>query len=290
MDETTTHMHFAFVPVVTDKKRNGFKVSAKEAINRHDLQTFHTDLESYMSLKFGREVGIINEATKNGNRSIQELKLQSYQHNLREIENQISNNVKLATQQAVERTQKESEINNLTKIERALNERIEALQNERENINDEINELSKIKANIFENYYAIDAVGKKAIGGNIVNKDDLEALKTQAKGYLGQSRELERVREENKILIKENNLNVAYIDKLINDNKTLRELIDKLNQHKDSRVSIISVIKSNPELTDLYFKQKSIFQAEQEKQRILKEQELRKKEEVTKSHHRGLSR
>ncbi|MGL4742716.1 MAG: MobV family relaxase [Sarcina sp.] len=73
-DEKTPHMHFAFVPVKFDENKQIYKVSAKEVVNRNDLKTFHNDLNAYISLKLGREVEIFNEATKEGNKSIQELK------------------------------------------------------------------------------------------------------------------------------------------------------------------------------------------------------------------------
>jgi len=74
MDETQPHLHYAFVPVVHDKKKGSDKVSAKIAVDRFDLQSFHQDLERYMANIFGREIGILNEATKDGNQSIDELK------------------------------------------------------------------------------------------------------------------------------------------------------------------------------------------------------------------------
>ncbi|MCL2841765.1 MAG: plasmid recombination protein [Defluviitaleaceae bacterium] len=74
MDETQPHLHYAFVPVVHDQKKGIDKVSAKIAIDRVDLQTFHQDLEKHMAAVFGREIGILNEATKDGNQSIDELK------------------------------------------------------------------------------------------------------------------------------------------------------------------------------------------------------------------------
>ena len=86
MDEITPHMHFAFVPVVRSRKKNRknpsiseeiYKVSAKECVNRYDLQSFHEDLQRYVSRELGHEVNILNEATKEGNRSIKELKRQS---------------------------------------------------------------------------------------------------------------------------------------------------------------------------------------------------------------------
>lgn len=77
MDEVTPHMHFAFVPVTEERKRGGYKVSAKEVINRRDLQTFHSDLSKYLEQQLGFPVNVLNEATKEGNRSIEQLKRQS---------------------------------------------------------------------------------------------------------------------------------------------------------------------------------------------------------------------
>ena len=77
MDEVTPHMHFAFVPVTEDRKRGGYKVSAKEVVNRRDLQTFHSDLSKYLEQQLGFPVNVLNEATKEGNRSIEQLKRQS---------------------------------------------------------------------------------------------------------------------------------------------------------------------------------------------------------------------
>lgn len=74
MDEKTPHMHFAFVPVVEDKQHGGYKVSAKEAITRYELKTFHSDLDRHMERLYGRNIGILNEATREGNKSIEELK------------------------------------------------------------------------------------------------------------------------------------------------------------------------------------------------------------------------
>jgi len=74
MDEKTPHMHYAFVPVVIDRKKGYEKVSASEVIHRYDLQKFHPDLERRMAVVFGREIGILNEATKDGNKTVEELK------------------------------------------------------------------------------------------------------------------------------------------------------------------------------------------------------------------------
>lgn len=63
-DETTPHLHYAFVPVVFDAKKARYKVSAKEVLTRHDLQTFHDDLDQELKavLPF-YEKGILNHKT-----------------------------------------------------------------------------------------------------------------------------------------------------------------------------------------------------------------------------------
>lgn len=81
-DEITPHIHFAFVPVVPDKKRNGYKVSAKEAVTRSDLKRFHVDLSKYLKQQMGLEINILNGATAEGNKSIDELKRQSARERL----------------------------------------------------------------------------------------------------------------------------------------------------------------------------------------------------------------
>jgi len=64
MDETTPHMHFTFIPVTYDPKKGYDKVSAKEVLTRLDLRTFHGDLDAEMSQVFGRDIGVLNKATK----------------------------------------------------------------------------------------------------------------------------------------------------------------------------------------------------------------------------------
>lgn len=109
MDEVTPHMHFAFVPVVRTFKQDRknpdvstevHKVSAKEVVNRYDLQSFHTDLQKYVERELGHEVGILNEATKEGNRSIEELKRQSATERLQEATAEASKIVSKAKTQA----------------------------------------------------------------------------------------------------------------------------------------------------------------------------------------------
>ena len=89
MDEVNPHMHFAFVPVAYDPKRNDYKVSAKEVVTRTDLRTFHEALESHLEQKLGCKVGILNEATREGNKSVKELKRGTAQKQLKEIQKKL---------------------------------------------------------------------------------------------------------------------------------------------------------------------------------------------------------
>lgn len=73
LDEVTPHMHFSFVPVIYDTKKGLFKVSAKQKVSKNDLKSFHGDLQAHLD-KVTVKCNILNEATKNGNKSIEELK------------------------------------------------------------------------------------------------------------------------------------------------------------------------------------------------------------------------
>lgn len=90
MDEMTPHMHFAFVPVTKDEKKDRFKVSAKEVISRKDLKSFHTDLSQFLEKQLGFEVAVLNDATREGNKSIEELKRQTATERLREANEKAS--------------------------------------------------------------------------------------------------------------------------------------------------------------------------------------------------------
>lgn len=75
MDETTPHMHFAFVPVVFDKKRELYKVSAKQLLTKTELKRMHPDLTRHLKEEYswGRSLKILNGATAGGNRTVAEL-------------------------------------------------------------------------------------------------------------------------------------------------------------------------------------------------------------------------
>jgi hypothetical protein len=100
MDETQPHIHFAFVPIVPNKKRGGFKVSAKERVNKTDLLKFHPDLSQHMREAFGHDIGIENGATALGNQTVVQLKAGE------ELKKELSNDIsELQSQQSKEQSQ-----------------------------------------------------------------------------------------------------------------------------------------------------------------------------------------
>lgn len=84
-DEVTPHLHFSFVPVTYDQKKERYKVSAYEVINKTELQRFHPELQKHLENALGCPVNVLNEATKEGNKSIEELKRGTAQTELAQI-------------------------------------------------------------------------------------------------------------------------------------------------------------------------------------------------------------
>ena len=53
------HIHFNFIPVIWDDKKNRYKVSAKEVINRKELTVFHDELEEYLYRELGYHCSVL---------------------------------------------------------------------------------------------------------------------------------------------------------------------------------------------------------------------------------------
>lgn len=90
MDETTPHMHFAFIPTVWDNKKQKLKVSAKECLCKKELQRFHPELNSYLNKALKKElkelgledIGVIT----NNNRDKQYIGLEDLKKRIKELE------------------------------------------------------------------------------------------------------------------------------------------------------------------------------------------------------------
>ena len=92
LDESQPHMHYAFTPVMFDKEKNVYKFNAKKVCSRHDLQTFHKDLDVALEKEFGYKTGVLNGKT-DLNLNEQQLKnlsssLENIQKNISEIKTQ----------------------------------------------------------------------------------------------------------------------------------------------------------------------------------------------------------
>ena len=179
-DEKTPHMHFAFVPVKhgfkEDKKNPDIsteyrKVSAKEVLNRRELQAFHPALQRYVERELGHEVSILNEATKEGNKSIEELKRQTATERLQEANEKAAQIVSKA-REGVKVV--EQDIQALEGKKTALEGEIEALEVKLQGRQLQIREVMEIKPEYEKGLFG----SVKGIKG--VTVSDIENLKATA--------------------------------------------------------------------------------------------------------------
>lgn len=180
MDEAQPHMHFAFVPVKhgfkEDKKNPDIsteyrKVSAKEVLNRRELQAFHPALQRYVERELGHEVSILNEATKEGNKSIEELKRQTATERLQEANEKAAQIVSKA-REGVKVV--EQDIQALEGKKTALEGEIEALEVKLQGRQLQIREVMEIKPEYEKGLFG----SVKGIKG--VTVSDIENLKATA--------------------------------------------------------------------------------------------------------------
>lgn len=90
VDETTPHMHFAFIPTIRDNKKQRLKVSAKECLNKKALQKFHPELNAYLNKALKKElkelgledIGVIT----NNNRDKQYIPMEDLKKRIKELE------------------------------------------------------------------------------------------------------------------------------------------------------------------------------------------------------------
>lgn len=90
VDETTPHMHFAFIPTVRDNKKQRLKVSAKECLCKKELQRFHPELNSYLNKALKKELKKLNlddiGVITNNNRDKQYIGLEDLKKRIKELE------------------------------------------------------------------------------------------------------------------------------------------------------------------------------------------------------------
>lgn len=194
-DETQPHMHFAFIPVVPDKKWNAkhpdsprYKVSAKECVTKQELDQFHPQLQTYLDKTFDYPdlFPILNGATAGGNRTMAEMKAelaaavleeeaQNHTQELNDLLGELAEvdqelfETKLALESAQEKIQKKQ--NTLVGLQEDILEAKETLQNAQEAIqtkNDTLIELEGLQGRLNAQNAVLRAEKKdleQAIGG-----------------------------------------------------------------------------------------------------------------------------
>lgn len=212
-DETTPHMHFAFIPVVDDKKKQREKVSAKEVLNRKELQSFHQDLDNFLKQEIPHvyQEGILNGKTKDKNiENIHEYK--EIQQKIEEKKNELlslseripDTNIKLKAKKEIQ-----------TEVKPKLIGKPEIIKTETENYVFTPKQVEKI-----ENMIAAAVTVKKDYerlqGTDLVqeNKDLREALDTNHEALLFAQKRNGVLERENKTLKNENRDLKAYISDL----------------------------------------------------------------------------
>lgn len=166
MDEVTPHIHFAFIPIVKDKKRGGEKVSAKEVLTRDDLANFHVDLERHLDSFKDWHFEVINEATKDGNKDIAQLKIESAHAEVVEAQKE--------AQKARE------EVNALRDTKKALEGEISALQTVKEELTSAEAKALKLSKTIGGGVKGMTYKEAIALQAAAVKRDEAEAARAEA--------------------------------------------------------------------------------------------------------------
>lgn len=217
MDETTPHMHFAFIPVTKDKKKSVYKVSAKEVLNRSDLQSLHGDLQRYLENVLGYPVHVLNGATKGKNKEIQELKAKS----------------------AEEKAKKAKE--ELEKLEEQI-EPLKSLKVTTQKLTEEGKTIPLTKK-VAVNKEIYTTLIEQALA-YIANRDEIDNLRTEKMQLFRKTTELERKEHEiqeraNKVYKKENIVNLMK-----EKQENINEILDKTEWQNSELKEQVSDLKS----------------------------------------------
>ena len=231
-DETTPHIHIGFVPVTQkerkfrSKARKGEtytqeRVSAKEVITRTMLNSFHTELDNYITEKFGQKVSILTGELKNRkNISINELKqrtadeLKAKQELIHSIDDDIETKPTLFNRMIVK---KEDYLS--LKTENLL------LKNKLAKENEDLNAKNK-KINAKERDLQFREM-------NYLSKKDAKPIIEELK------RENEELLNKNKDLSLELFRKKSDYLKVYEENSKLKEENKKLNEFKDLAMKVV---------------------------------------------------
>jgi hypothetical protein len=224
-DETTPHVHIGFVPVTQkerkfrskDKKGQTYtqeRVSAKEVVTRTMLNSFHNELDAYLTEKLGQKISILTGKTEK-NVSINELKERTATK-CKEIEKSYD--------------LKKEFLNNLEETTGAIGQDFGLFVT-----------LSKKKAvNLINRSVTVDEMKSYISKIDKLNQNYLNSI--DGKKFLEVSNELNNYREKNKVLEVENTelkKQMSSFSSIILENRRLQKENEKLKEFKDLALSVI---------------------------------------------------
>ena len=110
MDETTPHIHFAFVPEATSRKTGKKTVSSASLVTRKELWQVHRDLQDLMNITYGKNDYILNGRTK-GDYTVSEMKQRdSDEIDMKRKRRKIESDMKYINETAERQAEKEKEL------------------------------------------------------------------------------------------------------------------------------------------------------------------------------------
>lgn len=167
LDETSPHIHFCFVPTIFDDKTQKIKVNAKKLINKSELKKIHPEIQEYLEKQLQTKVSILNGATKNGNKSIEQLKREEpiKRQAIKEMIANPPEEIKEKVLEQMTTTQIDNIISaeeqrikeQLREDENFINECKKTIKNELDNLTDEKEKLKEDISNLQDNKNSISA-------------------------------------------------------------------------------------------------------------------------------------
>lgn len=252
-DETTPHIHFAFVPVVKDKKSGEEKLCAKELITRIELQQMHPNLQAYLEKHMQQPVAILNGATAGGNITITELKLKKTIEELAaaRLETDKLHDAQTAINKAMEVVALVSE--EYTKLDTALKTKKWFGSDDRAKLAALENELDNIKRNAAATSQLVSELHTVLSDMNVTKQLDdiftpLETLEKQANKRIART-ERKLQKREKLLAEKENNLENVIQDRVNTELLSYETIIEEkqaeiemLDKQIDSKQDILSSV------------------------------------------------
>lgn len=211
-DETTPHMHFAFVPTMFDVKRGMDKVCAKKVVSRKDLSSFHGDLDHFLKAEIPHiyQGGILNDKTI----GIDDVKsLKQHSEEIQEKKAVLEN----------EKRKVEKEIESLNKKSAKVKEKRKELNNIESKVADCFDVSKKLDA--FEDSFT------NVFGRLVVKKEDVKELKKYVNGIAKQAMKDSETVSKQKYRISELKESLEQKDKQLDRNTNkVYELGTKVTQ------------------------------------------------------------